>query len=91
MLDRPATAGVVVCRVRVAELASSLPLAAFGRMKSTAFTVIFGNELNPSIVQDTVHGGATADDNEFPDAAIEAHEIITGIEGLVTVTRLSVA
>ena len=60
--------------------------ALLGHMRPAAFTVIFGNDHNRNTVQDAVHGIIAADDNKFPDAAIEAYEIITGINGLATAT-----
>lgn len=60
--------------------------ALLGRMRHKAFTVIFRNEHNCNTVQKAVRHIVAADNSEFPDVAIEAYEMITGIRDLSTAT-----
>ena len=69
---------------------SHLKWALLGRMRPKAFNVIFENERNRNTVQNAVHDVAAADAKDFPGAAIQAYQKITGITNLgpATATRL---
>ena len=61
-----------------------------GRMRPLALDAIFQEKHTLNTVQDAVRDVVAADDSDFPDAAIEAYEKITGIKNLAhaTATRL---